>query len=232
MKKIIIVSLAFFIYHILPAQDKVILVKDSSNRYTAKKWSIGISVGTMDNRFSKSIENALYDAGYNKTIHFTNIQFTQPSSRGRAGFSIDFNRWINKYFTLSLNIDYNSKIIHGYNGYDFLEFDYKLFTFAPLVKFTPREFFFLGIGPLYCYSKKGSGLKLEGFEKFGMSLHTSIRSSNNTSRVFGYLELKYNLIGINKIGPYIAYQPINPDFPETKINFNNGYFGIGLGCRL
>jgi len=233
MKKVIILCMLAFTCGVLPAQENKKFTKVTLKEVpelTGHKWSIGISAGGSLNGYGKNLEKVLIDEGYNKIhkgggIFFSPFEDSYPRTSKSLSFSIDINRWINKYFTLSLNVDKNGRNIQGYNGFEFLGFDYKLFTFTPLVKFTPEEYFFLGIGPTYCNASDIGGENLLSFEKFGFSLYLSVRSNRNTGRMFGYLDFKYNFLGNYIIGT-------KSRLPETKINFNNVYIGIGLGFRL
>ncbi len=198
------------------------------------KWSISISGGVTVAGFDDKFEKALINAGYDKRIKlFTNDNIVSyPHSNGKFGYSLGLNRWLNENFTLSFNFDKIKCNTSGYNGYKFLFFDFGITSYTPLVKYTPVEFLFFGFGPVYSKIKQNNSVENSAFNKVGLAMYSSIRFNKNTSRMFGFIDLKYNYIGSEIIGPFIDNSPAHLNFPENKIDFSYGFIGAGVGFRF
>jgi len=206
-----------------------------ASELTGYKWSAQISVGSILAGPGNKLEKALINAGYNKSRRsiFSNNLISSPNTRGHIGYSVGLSRWLNKYFTVGLNFNKNSIETTGYNGFNFIFFEYGIASFCPLVKFTPAEFLFLGAGPIFSViSQNQYGEKINSNNKIGLALYSSLRFNKNTRRMFGFIDLNYFLQGSEKVGPYIDDSPLHQDFPESKINFSYGYVGVGLGLRF
>jgi len=143
------------------------------------------------------------------------------------------SRWLNKYFTIGLNFNKNSVETTGFNGFNFIFFEYGITSFSPLFKFTPTEFIFLGAGPIFSVINENQfGETINSNNTLGLALYSSIRFNKNSSRMFGFIDLNYFLQGSEQVGPFIDDSPLHQDFPESKINFSYGYVGVGLGFRF
>jgi hypothetical protein len=235
---VLLLSVLVMQWSLLFGQDQKKYIKvefKEGSELTGYKWSVQISVGGMLEGPSNKLEKALINAGYNRSIKsiFSNDLISYPHSRGHIGYSVGLNRWLNKYFTIGLNFNKNKVETTGYNGFNFIFFDYGIASFSPLVKFTPAEFLFLGAGPIFSViSQNQYGQKINSNNTFGLALYSSLRFNKNTRRMFGFIDLNYFLQGSEQVGPYIDDSPLHLDFPASKINFSYGYVGVGLGLRL
>jgi len=238
MKKLILIlSVLVLLCSILSSQDQKkytkVVIKDVPE-LNGFKWSVNISVGGMLGGSGNKLEKALINAGYNKGLRsfFSDNIINYPHTHGNIGYSVGLSRWMSKYFTIGFNLNQNKIETSGYNGFKFLFFNYGITSFSPLVKFTPAEFFFLGAGPVFSVIKPNQYPEINSSNKLGLALYSSIRINKNTARMFGFVDLKYNYLRSEKVGPFIDESPLHLDFPETKINFSFGYVGVGLGFRI
>lgn len=199
---------------------------------TGFKWSIQISVGGMlggpGTELKKALINARYDIDFKSFFGVTSY----PSSSHQNEYSVGISRWVNKYFTIGLNVNTSTVGADGFNGYKRLSLNYVTTSYSPLVKFTPVEFFFLGVGPVFSLIKQNEIIENNNLNKLGVAFYSSVRINKNTSRMFGFIDLNYFLQGSEQVGPYIDDSPLHLDFPASKINFSYGYVGVGLGLRL
>lgn len=225
------------------------LFKSAVEKSTSPKWnwSLSVTMGKTSSGPAADIEKAMRISKFDETSPggFFGGPTAHPFSHtgfGDAGFpwSISVRHKWNNFFDFGLLIS-NSPIgiSSGYhsNPEAFLELNYTVTSFSPMVWFNRIKILKLGIGPCIFINKleqegAAENIKSEKKNKLGAVFQAELVFPEST-RFFVKINGQFRYIGKSSFGPFTTgYGDAKTIFPKFEADFSHSFVGFGIGIRL
>jgi len=203
------------------------------------KWNLSFTAGKYLGGPAHSLERAMIISGFNapSTSMFTHKVINYPwteSTLFPGSWSFEVTRSINKNLVggICLNRTEPAEIFGhaGSGSAQYLDITIKVKSISPVIMYNLNNCLFIGGGPSlnYIYSRTDIYYGFHSKSTIGLMLKSSINIPAK-GRIFVKAEMQGRLAGKQKIGPFDVNGAV---FPESKINLNYLYFGIGAGIRF
>ena len=114
---------------------------------------------------------------------------------------------------------------------------YLIYNISPTFSYIPSDNFIFGIGPSVYFIKcwqdgtSKTGTEVENKDtKFGFLADIAVRIPKK-SLIFVEINIQYRYVGKAIVGPFDEQWPPYT-IPETEVNYNHFFIGVGMGFRF
>jgi hypothetical protein len=201
------------------------------------KWNLSFTAGKYLGGPSHSLERAMIIAGFNAPTlsmltHSYIIYPLTETTISPESWSMEVDRSINNNLVGGIcfsGTEPTETFGHTEAG-EYLDIIIKMKSISPVIMYNFKHCLLIGGGPAlnYIYSRTYVNNGFHAKSTIGLILKTSVSVPAKT-RIFVKAEMQGRLAGKQKIGPIDINGAV---FPESKIDMNYFYFGIGIGIRL
>jgi hypothetical protein len=228
---------------------------ESNSFYYESKISLTFYLATTFGGPQTAIEKQMRISGFDVASYglFSRERITHPHSRYNGlPWMIDANYRFTPL--LSGSIQMSNSLLRETIGYanpqggigEHLFLNYSVKSYATVISFYLEDYFIVGFGPTYntvISYQDYHGQQTDTIEETKIGLMAQVILKLQLGRVFSLnLIGQYRFIGSSTIGPFVREKTIgwaapNPTtytitFPETKISYNHGFVGLGLGMHF